>query len=118
MSPIAPQNQKYRKARLWIEATDNSRIANERIDVSSNRASRRGTLQHEVFVGNDAFAFQDGDVLGIKINCAEDAGSFEEPIKYAIAVSLEVAEDINVEIYEEVRARMAIPIQITPVTAL
>ena len=118
MSPIAPQNQKYRKARLWIEATDNSRIANERIDVSNNRASRRGTLQHEVFVGNDAFAFQDGDELGIKVNCAMDAGPFDEPIKYAIAVSLEVAEDVDVGIYEEVRERMSIPISVTSFSAL
>ena len=118
MSEVAPQNQRYRKAKLWVEMLENKRIADERTDVADNRASRRGTLQHEVFESELPFPFEDGDSLSIKVNCANDAGEIVNPIKYAIAVSLELGEGVDVDllneinIYEEVRDRLRVPIRI------
>jgi len=118
MSEVAPQNQRYRKAKLWVEMLENKRIADERKDVADNRASRRGTLQHEVFESELPFPFEDGDSLSIKVNCANDAGEIVNPIKYAIAVSLELGEGVDVDllneinIYEEVRDRLRVPIRI------
>lgn len=110
MSPIVPQNQKYRKARLWFETTDNSEIADNRMDITQYQAVRRGTLQHEVFEEERRYPYGEDDTLGIKINCAEDACSFEEPIKYAIAVSLEFGEGVQLElfdnIYEDIREKL------------
>jgi len=85
--------------------------------MADNKATMRGTLQHEVFEGKNAHAFEDGDKLGIKVNCAEDAGCLEGKVKYAIAVSLELAEAVPLDlfgdnIYEEVRNRLRVPVSI------
>ena len=117
MSPISPQSHRYRKARLWIETTDNRKIAADRMESSDYHASKRGTLQHEVFESEKAYAFQDGDYLGIKVNCAEDAGTLEGKVKYAIVVSLELTDILKLglfpdNIYEEVRNKLKVPIPI------
>lgn len=110
MSPIAPQNQKYRKARMWFETTDHSEIANSRTDITQYQAVRRGTLQHEVFEDEKRYPYGEDDSLGIKVNCADDAGNVEVPIKYAIAVTLEYGEGEQIglfdDIYEEIREKL------------
>lgn len=118
MSDVAPQTQRYRKAKLWVEMPENQRIADTRTDLADAWAPRRGTLQHEVFESDVPFPYEDGDSLSIKINCANDAGEIENPIKYAIAVTLELGEGVNVDlfneinIYQEVRDRLRVPIRI------
>lgn len=108
-TPVAMNNQRYRVARLWFESKN--KIASKRINAD-DKAVKRGTLQHEIFEGNSAEAFIDGDTISIKVNCSKDAKSYSEEIHYALMVSLEVAENINLPIYQEVKDRVAIPIQI------
>jgi hypothetical protein len=103
-SPIIPTNQNYRAAHLWFEVPD-SRLSPERQEADW-QAVRRGTLQHEIFEGNDAIGIADGDILRIKVNCREDAGPIAEPIHYGLAVSLEVADGISLPIYQELRDRI------------
>jgi hypothetical protein len=110
VTPIFPNNQKYRGASLWFEA-NNGFIGVKREDADHN-AVRRGTVQHEVFEGTEATPYVDGDNLSIKINCRADANTFTEPIRYGLAVSLEVKETVDIAIYEEIRARIATEIQI------
>lgn len=119
MTPIAPQNQRYRKARLWFELIGDSKLIEGRIDVADKNAPRRGTLQHEVFEGERQFYFKgDEDSIQIKVVCAEDAGNFEGGIQYAIAVSLELteAERFGIfpeNIYNDVRDKLRVPIRIS-----
>lgn len=114
MSPIAAQNQKYRKARMWVELTDNKEITPKRIDVADLNGPRLGTMQHEVFEGEKRCPLPNIDpCLGVKVNCADDAGEFTEPIKYAIAVSIELGSGVQLglftqNIYDEVRERIAV----------
>ena len=56
--------------------------------------------------------FADGDVLTIKVNCRRDAGKIDSPVPYGLAVSLEVAEGIEIAVYEEVRQRIVFPVQV------
>jgi hypothetical protein len=63
-------------------------------------------VQHEIMEGNRAVAFVDGDNLEIQVNCRSDAGALEEAVPYALAATLEVAEDIGVDIYSEVAVRV------------
>ncbi len=115
LSPVAANTQKYRNASLWFEA-EGVNLAKDRKESCGGqdgwRAVRRGTVQHEVFEGQRAEPFIDGDVIQIKVNCREDAGKIVEPIPYGIVVSLEVSEGINIQIYNEIRARIAPVIQI------
>lgn len=119
MSEIAPQNQRYRKTKLWFELADNKEFLEKRIDVADENVPKAGTLQHEVFIGERMKALPDFEPsLGIKVNCMEDAGRFSEPAKYALAVTLEwgdglttdLLDDIN--IYQEVKNRLRVPIPI------
>ena len=69
-------------------------------------------MQQEIFEGTKAEPFIDGDVLEIKVNCREDAGKIQLPIAYGLVVTLEVAEGIDISIYDEIRTRIRPDIQI------
>jgi len=108
-TPISPTTQRYRNARLWFEATN--QIVKSRVNTDWH-AVRRGTLQHEIFEDSSASAFIDGETINIKVNCSKDANSFTENVPYALLVSLEVAESINLPIYQEIKDRISIPVTI------
>ena len=110
MSPIAASTQRYRSAGLWFELESNA-LALKRAEVD-NIASRRGTVQHEVFEGDKAVAITDDAKLTIKVNCRKDASKIQEPVAYGLAVTLEVAEGVNIAIYEEIRTRIATALEI------
>ena len=102
--------QKYRTAGLWFEVNNNGLVSN-RSDADW-RAVKRGTVQHEIFIGQNAEPFADGAAIEIKVNCREDAGKIQHPIVYGLAVSLEVAEGVDIAVYNEIRTRIAPRIQI------
>jgi len=114
LSPISASTQKYRTASLWFEMNNNG-LAPTRSDADW-RAVRRGTVQHEVFEGQRAEPFIDGEVIEIKVNCREDAGKIQNPVAYGLTVSLEVAEGVDIAVYNEIRTRIAPAIQIQQAT--
>jgi hypothetical protein len=107
LTPVDSTRQKYRIAHLWFDPKNS--VVPDRIDADG-RAVLRGTVQHEVLEGEQAADFQDGDVIVIKVNCRADAGDIPESIRYGLAVTLEVAEDIA--IYQEVRERLYVRIPV------
>jgi hypothetical protein len=109
-SPTSAMTQKYRDAFLWFEV-DKDLISSDRADADWNTV-RRGTLQHEVFEGNIASPYPDNANIEIKVNCRSDAGKIVSPIKYGLLVTFEIAEDIDIEVYEEIRSRITTAIQI------
>jgi hypothetical protein len=111
-SPINPQHRNYRKAALWVSSPESPLLLNR--TCADHQAVRRGTVQHEVFEGEQAVAFVDGNIVRIEVNCREDSGKLVERIPYAIAVSLEVDEALAVPVYEEVRLRLQIPVAVRP----
>ena len=114
-TPINPLNRDYRKAALWFQAPDSPLSADR--SSSNFRTVQRGTLQHEVFEGDDAVGYIDGAMLRVKVNCRADAGRLIEAIPYALAVTLETAEELNVRVYEEIRDRLRIVVPVNPHTA-
>ena len=111
LSPINSSNQNYRVAQLWFNPANE--VAPTRIHAD-HRAVQRGTVQHEILEGDHAVVFQDDDVIRLKINCRAVGGRITEPVRYGLAVTLEVAEGINIPIYQEVRNRLAVRVQIDP----
>lgn len=104
-TPQNNNNQKYRQAHLWFNS-DNNILQVNRLETDA-RAVQRGTVQHEIFEGDMAAAFIEGNTLSIKVSCREDAGGLRQlEIPYTIAVTLEVAEGIDIPIYTEVRDRL------------
>jgi hypothetical protein len=112
-SPIIPSIQRYRSALLWF-SLENSDLFNDRENTDWT-AVRRGTLQHEVFSGNQAKVWDQEDSIRVKINCAEDAGKLTEPTRYSILVSFEVAEGIDLDVYTDVVTRIR---EMVPVTTM
>ena len=113
-TPISSDNQKYRVAYLWFDTKKEDKdnvIASDRMQAGY-RTVLRGTVQHEVLEGDKAQPFQDGDDLMIKINCRSDAGDITKPIPYALAVTLQVKEGIDIPIYQEIRERIQIPVPV------
>ena len=110
MSPVAANTQRYRSAGLWFEVIGND-LAVKCAEVDRN-ASRRGTVQHEVFEGDRAVAITDDANLTIKVNCRKDAAKIQKPVAYGIAVTLEVAEETNIAIYDEIRTRITSAVEI------
>lgn len=100
-TPVSVEDRKYRKALLWARIQENV-LGLKRINVDSS-TSQRGTVQHRVLEGTKAVPITDGDVLPVTVSCAENAGKLVEPIRFALAVSIEVAEPIGVSIYDEVQ---------------
>jgi subtilase family protein len=112
ITPINPRHLDYRKASLWVHVPENV-LGIEKKDADFD-STKRGTLQHRVMEGEDAKVFVDGDKLRITVSCKEDAGLLTERIPYAVAVTLEVAEAVQVNLYEEVRTRVRPGIAIAP----
>lgn len=104
LTPINPLHRDYRRASLWISKVDSALVASR--SCLQWQTVQRGTLQHEIFEGDAAVAYVDGGVAEIKVNCRADAGSLDEVVPYAIAVTLEVSEELRVPVYEEVAARI------------
>jgi hypothetical protein len=63
-------------------------------------------MQHEIFAGDAAVAYLDGPSVMIKANCRADAGRLDDRIPYAIAVTLETADDLRVPVFEEITERI------------
>lgn len=103
-SPINPQHKDYRRAFLWFSS--NKEVLGLDIKDHDYDSVRRGTVQHQVFEGDKARAFSDGDAIEIKVNCVEEAGKCTELIRYALAVTLEIAEPVDLKIFGEIHARI------------
>lgn len=112
LTPLNFKHQAYRQARLWFDIANKS-LNVSTTDVDANRA-QRGTVEHRIFAGHRAVAFADGDTLRVQVNCVPDAGLLEDPIPYALAVTLEVARPLAVSIYDQVRDRIRPRVEIRP----
>jgi hypothetical protein len=104
LTPVNPRHQSWRRADLWFAPPkDPLHVERQQADW---RAVQRGTLQHEILEGAEATVFVDGANLEIQVSCRADAGTLEEDVPYALVTTLEVAEEIGLPIYEEIRARV------------
>lgn len=104
LSPIHPRHRNYRGAALWFDI-ENGKLATKREDVEW-RSTRNGTVQHEIFEGERAAAFAEDEAMVIRVNCRADASSLEGSVRYGLIVSIEVAEELRVPVYEEIAARI------------
>lgn len=109
LTPINPSSQLYRKAKLWYDfpsKTHNALLQVKRKYYDHN-AVTRGTVQHEIFEGDRPAVIVDGSELEIRVNCKEDSMKLKEQVKYCLAVTLEIANIVDVDIYERIKQRLA-----------
>lgn len=112
LTPLNPRDRRYRRAKMWISPP--GEYLTVKRSEADWQAARRGTLQHEVFVGSQADVYDDGDSLSIAVNCAEHAGRLESDVPYALLISLEAAPELEVEIFAEISERIRPPVPVRP----
>jgi hypothetical protein len=122
ISPTNWQSRQYRQARLYIDnlTGDNYVPKDEQLTLHREgidwNTTRRGTVQHDVLVGRQADPLVNEGTLVLKVDCRKDAPGLAPgtTIRYGLAVTLEVNESDKIEIYEEVRQKLAILNPIRP----
>jgi hypothetical protein len=116
LTPINPRHRAYRRAALTLEAKgDAVELLGSRTEATIY-AARRGTLQHEVLVGDRAVPFGDGSSLDLVVSCRADAGVLVDEVPYALLATVEVPEDVGISLYEEIRAALRVRIRPTAST--
>ncbi|MFH0824333.1 MAG: exopolyphosphatase, partial [Pseudomonadota bacterium] len=126
-TPINPRNSAYRRAKLSFEpyrvtGKEEGKILKDgevetllnmkRAEVKS-KASRWGTVQHEIFEGTKASSFSDDAQFEIQVNCAAEAGDRLENVEipYCLAITVEAAAELNIAVYQEIQERIRVPVR-------
>ena len=116
-TPINPAHRNLRQAMLSYappKKEDHLHLSRKEADWQQ---VKKGTVQHEILEGNEASVYQDGDELRIAITCKEDAsGLGGVPIPFGLAVTLEVLDEVKINIYNEIRDRIRTTVEV-PVRA-
>ncbi len=106
-SPINPSNRNLREAKLSFQPPNNSLLNIKRVDANHNQVLR-GTVQHEILEGESQIsAYQEDGFILLHVTCKADATAhLDQKIPYGLAVTLEVAEDVDIPIYSQIRDRI------------
>lgn len=105
-SPVNPSSFVHRIARLRCRV-DDAKLRLDRVEVDAN-AVRRGTVQHEVFESRSAVVLAPREPLTLDVECRVDGGTLGAPVRYGVAVSLEVAATAQIDIHAQVRAGLRV----------
>jgi hypothetical protein len=111
LTPINPRHRNYRRAALKLEPAGPTDVLGDRSDADLYGA-RRGTVQHEVLVGERAVPYAPGSAIELVVSCRADAGALEAQVPFALMASVEVAPQAGLPIYEEVRQALRVPVAV------
>jgi hypothetical protein len=109
-SPVNTHHQGYRMAALDVSPGTEEKywITTTREPCQpTDKAVARGTIFHERRRGEGATVFVDDGHLLLRVSCRSAAGELTESVPYALAISLEVGVDAGIQVYEQVRTRLA-----------
>ena len=109
LSPVNTRTQRHRMARLSFRPLQ-AELGVSRTDADYN-AVRRGTIQHEILEGRAAVAFIANQRLAINVDCRIDAGRISAPIRYGLAVSLEMASTVRADVHAQIRQALQIQLR-------
>jgi hypothetical protein len=109
-SPINSSHRNLREAKLGLQPVGKwakTELKLYRQEADNNQVLR-GTVQHEILEGaKQIAAYQDDGHILLHVTCKADATEkLDEAIPYGLAVTLEVAEGVDILIYQQIRARI------------
>lgn len=109
MIPTVGYSAKYRAAKVYFESLDARDIGGGRLEADHN-AVRRGACQHEIFDGDRALAFVEGDTLPLHVECMDHAQRLRvgNSVQYALVVSVETAMTTSQTIHDEIRTALQV----------
>jgi len=99
-TPTHPGHRAYRRCAVTF-APNHAMLKVVRKNADWN-ASQRGTVQHEIFEGENAVAFKRGDNLAVSIANRQTAGDLDESIDYALLVTLETEDGHKLPVWQEI----------------
>lgn len=115
LTPLNLAHRGYRIAKLEAGPGGDKNFSlnvSRSAEQPTHHAVGRGTVFHQRWEGTDAATFVDDGHLVLNVSC-KAAGALDEAIPYAVAVTLEVDEGIEVPIYQEIRQRLREQIRAT-----
>jgi hypothetical protein len=115
-SPINSAHRNLREAKLELKPAGKwgeTELALSRQEADYNQVLR-GTVQHEILEGeNQVSAYQDDGHILLHVTCKADAiEKLDDVIPYGLAVTLEVAEGVDIPIYQQIRVRIKPPVAV------
>lgn len=111
-SPIDVNYKKYRLASLEFKPNSKEiRLMPENRIEASNIVSKRGTVQHEIYEGESASTFNEGEYLTIQVQCKKE-DRLKIPVKYVLMVTLEVSPNSGLPLFGEIENRLQNQIQV------
>lgn len=111
-TPVNPNHRYLRKAKLFFEPPKKSDELQLERQQSDHNQVQRGTVQHEILESQKVSDYQEGDELVVSVQCNADATDrLDEEIPYALTVTLEVKEGINIFIYQEIKDHIQLQIK-------
>jgi hypothetical protein len=113
LSPVSNAHLDYRRAQLLVDAPSHREAIGVRRLVGqqpSDHASKRGSLIHEIYEGDDAVVFIDDGHLAMRVWCREKPSSLRlrEAVRYGLAVTIEAGVPLQVYQQVDVRLRAAV----------
>ncbi len=111
LTPINPRHRYCRRAALKLEPAAPAGLLGKRTDADIYGA-RRGTVQHEVLIGERAVPYAPGSAIEPVVSCRADAGALESQVPYALLATVEVPPQANLPVYEEVRQALRVPVAV------
>ncbi|MBU0701498.1 S8 family peptidase [bacterium] len=109
-SPINSAHRNLREAKLELQPAgkwEKMELKLSRQEADHNQVLR-GTVQHEILEGeNQIAAYQEDGHILLHVKCKADATEkLDDTIPYGLAVTLEVAEGVGINIYQQIRDRI------------
>ena len=100
-SPVNPHHLGWRRARLFFASDALKGEHGHKRQEADWQQVRKGTVQHEIFELKKSNL--PGNSLEIFVQCTADAGALDGEIPYGLAVTLEIAEQETLNLYQMVK---------------
>ncbi|MDR0959101.1 MAG: S8 family peptidase [Propionibacteriaceae bacterium] len=117
LTPVNWRHRQYRKAALSFVKPDGAIPKLDTPTGLSSDATKRGatTLQRQSWDLQSTFASGQGSNMKVRVKCYEQAGGLcGERVDFAVAFSLWVAPELNIDVYSQVRAQVRARVPIHP----
>lgn len=110
-SPINPNHQMYRSAKLDVKLGGCLGADGNNVMQVDNHSRGKGTVYHTRIEGRDMAVIRDNASFHFDIECLEQTGHLDEQIPYALAISVEVGDEIGIDVYQRIRERLQVQIR-------
>ncbi|WP_159449545.1 S8 family peptidase [Okibacterium fritillariae] len=116
LSPVNWRHRQYRRAQMQLTKPTGFSAIPSSLDVSDAEASRgSSTVKHQVWELDRAIAAGIGSSLSARVKFFGQAGGMpDEPVPYAVVLSLWVAPEAGVDVYTQVAEQIRPRIIINP----